>query len=618
MTSGRSAQGCWTCRLRRKKCDEATPVCFSCDSRNIRCHGYGQRPEWMDGGERERAELARIKQCVKKNRRQKRLRSQQLHSAASPQTPPLTGSDQHITEGNDNRNVSRVTKTGPDRREDLSPTVSHPPESPLDPSSHNADGNYNGEYLSLIPEVNTPNCPAKLSLPARSPSQHHLPQSVLPPLRILHHRETELLMHYLDHVFHLQFRFHSPSVRTGGRGWLLWLLIRTGPLYHAALSLSALHQHVILHRKENADSSGTWNRLSPTLHELNEYHGRTLQELQICLQTSQMDTDHPDLGRQVEILACGVQLISFQLFQGGVSDWQMHVNAVAALISSIEDHRQSQLEHSPDGEEPHTSADPFSAPSPEEAALHFLSAVVIWFDIAACVSTGTAPRLLHHHPSLLGSGRIDLANVMGCRSWAMETIGQIAALSAWKQELVTDGRGVSIWELVEKGKSIQSRLESEIGALEAETVTEYQRNSTRAVQSAITYAFACGALVYLHVTVSGAYPSLPEIKSSVSQTLSALYNVVQVSNDPQSIRGVVWPLCVAGCMVDLETGLQEEYRHLILDMGDDAREFGNTSTVLSVMEKCWEMRQTHPKGDGDGPWDWRRAMECLGVRAFLI
>lgn len=267
----------------------------------------------MDGGERERAELARIKQCVKKNRRQKRLRSQQLRSAASPQTPPLTGSDQHITEGNDNRNVSRVTKTGPDRREDLSLTVSHPPESPLDPSSHNADGNYNGEYLSLIPEVNTPNCPAKLSLPARSPSQHHLPQSVLPPLRILHHRETELLMHYLDHVFHLQFRFHSPSVRTGGRGWLLWLLIRTGPLYHAALSLSALHQHVILHRKENADSSGTWNRLSPTLHELNEYHGRTLQELQICLQTSQMDTDHPDLGRQVEILACGVQLISFQV-----------------------------------------------------------------------------------------------------------------------------------------------------------------------------------------------------------------------------------------------------------------------------------------------------------------
>lgn len=296
----------------------------------------------------------------------------------------------------------------------------------------------------------------------------------------------------------------------------------------------------------------------------------------------------------------------------------MHVKAVASLISSIEDHRQSRLDHSPEAAGYGVSADSFSAPSSEKAALDFLSAVVIWFDIAACASTGTAPRLLHYHPSLLLSGRIDLANVMGCRSWAMEIIGQIAALSAWKQELVTEGRGVSIWKLVERGSAIQARLESEIVTLQAEAVRGYHSSTTSSVQSAITYAFACGALVYLHVTVSGAHPSLTEMKSSVSQTLSALYNLVRVSNDNQAIRGVVWPLCVAGCMVDLETGLQEEYRNLILDMGDDAREFGNTSTVLSVMEKCWEMRHIQPKGDAEGPWDWRRAMECLGVRALLI
>lgn len=296
----------------------------------------------------------------------------------------------------------------------------------------------------------------------------------------------------------------------------------------------------------------------------------------------------------------------------------MHVNAVAALISSLEDHRQSQLEDSPVGSGCDASGDPVFAPSSEEAALDFLSAVVIWFDIAACASTGTAPRLLRHHSSLLGSGRADLANVMGCRSWTMEIIGQIAALDAWKTECVTDGTGVSIWELVEKGKSIQTRLESGIAALEAEAAMGDRQNSTSAIQCAITYSFACGAQVYLHVTVSGAHPSLPEIKRSVSQTLSALYTLVRVSNDRESIRGVVWPLCVAGCMVDLETNLHEEYRNLILDMGDDAREFGNTSTVLAVMEKCWEMRQMHPKGDAHGPWDWRRAMECLGVRAFLI
>lgn len=121
-------------------------------------------------------------------------------------------------------------------------------------------------------------------------------------------------MHYLDYVFHLQFRFHSPSIRTGGRGWLLWLLIRTGPLYHAALSLSALHQHTLLYRKKGTHSSPRESKYNSTLQELNEYHGRTLQELQVCLQNSQTDSGSPDLGKQIEILACGVQLISFQVF----------------------------------------------------------------------------------------------------------------------------------------------------------------------------------------------------------------------------------------------------------------------------------------------------------------
>ena len=53
-------------------------------------------------------------------------------------------------------------------------------------------------------------------------------------------------MHYLDIVFPLLFRFYNPLVSEGGRGWLLTILLRTKPLFHAALSLSAYHQKKLL------------------------------------------------------------------------------------------------------------------------------------------------------------------------------------------------------------------------------------------------------------------------------------------------------------------------------------------------------------------------------------
>ena len=58
--ASRSTHGCWTCRLRKKKCDENHPSCFRCTSLQIACDGYGPRPYWMDRGDLQR-EQARYK-----------------------------------------------------------------------------------------------------------------------------------------------------------------------------------------------------------------------------------------------------------------------------------------------------------------------------------------------------------------------------------------------------------------------------------------------------------------------------------------------------------------------------------------------------------------------------
>ncbi|KAK3695865.1 fungal-specific transcription factor domain-containing protein [Podospora appendiculata] len=39
--------GCWTCRSRRVKCDEATPTCRRCRQFGVQCEGYGVRLSWV-------------------------------------------------------------------------------------------------------------------------------------------------------------------------------------------------------------------------------------------------------------------------------------------------------------------------------------------------------------------------------------------------------------------------------------------------------------------------------------------------------------------------------------------------------------------------------------------
>ncbi|KAF4972582.1 hypothetical protein FSARC_855 [Fusarium sarcochroum] len=40
--------GCWTCRARKVKCDEAKPHCRKCRRKGIQCQGYGVRLQWVN------------------------------------------------------------------------------------------------------------------------------------------------------------------------------------------------------------------------------------------------------------------------------------------------------------------------------------------------------------------------------------------------------------------------------------------------------------------------------------------------------------------------------------------------------------------------------------------
>ena len=144
---------------------------------------------------------------------------------------------------------------------------------------------------------------------------------VQPPKSLGDNIEANLMMHYLDNVFYIQFRFFTPSISTGARGWLLSLLNRTKPLYHAALSLSAFHRQSLLQQIQTGQAQTDY------LHELERHYKLTLEELQLFIQAHRENTSSVEaFGGNIQILACMVQLISFEVCQ------------IVLLLSSVKIH----------------------------------------------------------------------------------------------------------------------------------------------------------------------------------------------------------------------------------------------------------------------------------------
>lgn len=266
----RSTQGCWTCRIRHKKCDETRPLCTACTSRKVQCHGYGEKPIWLDGGALEQAHRKDIKKAVKQNFRL-------LRQSKSPNLRGDRARTEHRPNGTDLDSLKRSSRQG-DLERSISPDLAEPSNAELG--------------SSLFPTAP----PAPSSIAPQAPNSVPLGRNVF------EYRDAELLMHYFDYVFPLQFRFLAQDLDKGGRGWLLWLLVKTGPLYQAALSLAALHQYTLRYRDQ-----------SEKYVELHSYHSKALRDLQLFLQENQATNTVGETSRQMEVLACGVSLISFEV-----------------------------------------------------------------------------------------------------------------------------------------------------------------------------------------------------------------------------------------------------------------------------------------------------------------
>jgi hypothetical protein len=101
----------------------------------------------------------------------------------------------------------------------------------------------------------------------------------------------------------------------------------------------------------------------------------------------------------------------------------------------------------------------------------------------------------------------------------------------------------------------------------------------------VTQIFADAGLIYLQTVISSD-PFVLHIKT-------ALQNIKMATSlipDPRMFRGLVWPLCVAGCMESSQRD-QEFLTNTAARAILDSLRFGNSGQALQILEKSWELQQ---------------------------
>lgn len=280
----------------------------------------------------------------------------------------------------------------------------------------------------------------------------------------------------------------------------------------------------------------------------------------------------------------------------------MHLSAASSLVTELKSDELQRVRP--------------ELPTSYESALSFFASVITWYDILSCATTRLKPSFegVCVNP---GQGFLSLDKVMGCENWAMLLIRDITILEEWKSTIQATGN-ISLRELARRAGAIEARLEDGLRrrseTVDASQTFDVQQShpmptSYNNLIEQITRAFACSALVYLHVVISGAHPELSEMQDSVMRTISALREI----SDRKIVSTLSWPLCIAGCMAVEDE--QDTFRSFTAPDPVGFIPFGNSLKVLTLLEKCWDMRK---QGRDSIAINWKSAMNCLGVDVLLI
>ncbi|KAF8206156.1 fungal-specific transcription factor domain-containing protein [Mycena galopus ATCC 62051] len=637
-----SKGGCWTCRLRRKKCDENRKgnSCQTCIRLTIQCLGWGpKRPEWMRDKQAVEAYKADIKAQLT---RAGLIRGQPRSSLLSP----MPGSQSRLHDGSIRRPYphhrrSADASTGSLLNFDAGvdyPSYQYAPRHSMYPAMPGASNpafyhlpavSYSDPNVASPVEFN-----ASIFGPGQTQQQFDSPVSSnpgstqIPPLdfdfaqlgndgfdfAVREPSPTEAFplfadhsslqenhcIYYFEHVRKVQYIFAGNTVTNVTCSMIVQE--PRGAVTNAVCALASLHytRMRVAHGFEAPDTN-------PEHSTAKYFHDEAYFQLHNAKQVRGL------YGESDAIAA--LHLVWFSQLSGGATDWQPVFAVACDWVAQQTDLLRSD--------------DPKLALQALPVTGQLIVKLTLWLDIFSSLTMMRPPKYLALYKRLFGdlagrhlqNGDTRMDSLTGCPEEVLLGIAEVSELSHWKATEKRKG-SLSNRDLIRRGDEIEQRLRKasslprKIGGGDRTplhpTLVQAESDAVDAVpfpsndaRQLVAKIFSEAVLLYLHTVLSDSNPGVPEISNSVGMIVQLLGQLPPSEVD----RALVFPICLAGCMTD-----DSNWRDFLkgrLQALDES--LGNLMRTRLLMEAVWQKRDV-----SGATVDWRETMRERGLNLLLV
>lgn len=620
--------GCYTCRLRRKKCDEGKIQCKACRHLGLQCE-Y-KRPLWWSNNDQRRIQKENIKAIIKRTKTQEKCAAQMAPPMGADTPPGLsyslpTSATYSVTPGTRAPSVDDQYSPG------VGYDFSQPPEAcdshaqphvfspsydpnpyfhPYTPVPYEVDIKTESQmFVNDIPTrkdsststYSTWHPPAEMTPLADNEWVHegifentdlfvgeegpevdffaHQPPFAAQNLAIdVDERDRPLLNHFIENVQHLLFPVLEVNRPGLAQSELVLPSLATNRCYlHCCLSIAAEHLKSTrsLEGQEAEDElmrirGATVNVLNSELQK--ESLGQPLDYRQLLDATLAMTLYKCSVGRPDETLLD--------------IPWHGHFQLISDLVKRLQ--LEFAVEHIP-GHEPQTPV---------------CMTQTTWIDILGATMKARNPLFAaSYREKFQDDDTSGLRTVMGCEDKVMYLISEIACLDAIKVEGRTDD--YSICQMIRLlGHFLDSTTPQPPRELRNPIMDSGLIDPVQLSEN-ITAIFRIAARIYL----VGLVPDHTDTRTSIADLVNQMADAMEfIPSGPHGFdRSVVWPLLIAGSASTPSSRLRKLIPERVAAMGG-LGEYGSFGRMVRVLQEVW--RQSD---EGQNPEENRRNVHWRDV-----
>ncbi|KAL9051448.1 MAG: hypothetical protein Q9162_006017 [Coniocarpon cinnabarinum] len=660
----RSRSGCFTCRLRRKKCDEGRPVCRACKHLGVECE-Y-KRPAWWQHPDRRKQHKEIIKEIIRNTKMEQKPSQQQqaaaqAHAAAttantaaatsSMNTPPslchsLPTSETHSEMFPRTRAASTDSHFSPkfdiETPKDFfnsTPMMAPPQWTPM----HSASGQFpyyspfeveikteSHMFLNDVP-TQTESVVSTFSTPHAQrapPGSGSLPSGIFPPAQLEGWVEQELLDSHNEmikegeppidfNIFDFPHAPFSPShqavvdVDEGDRYLLDHFLEHVSRLVFPVMDV-------------NQPGSARSRMMLPALESNKCY-------LECCLSTAALhlkacgegneNTDNDIMRHRCTLISelCEAFNRETELSQTleamlGLIVFQAAVGSANDGLPDIPWHQHYHGAHDLASKLGLLSDSPDSFHNFHATQVPFNTTLTSWIDILGATVLGRVPSFADTYRGKLEAGiSSGLEEVMGCDDRVMYLISEIACLESLK----TLGQLKDDLQLCNHITALGEALTmTESGGLEVNQVyTPSGSIRPKQLSQNITAAFRVAARIHLCSLVPEFDRFQPSITALVDQLVD-IWNYIPTGLDGFD-RTLNWPLLVTGAVSIEGSRFRKVFAERSNAMGTAAH-YGAFAHMTDILDEVWKVNDVKlPEGKRQSV-HWRDVMQQKGWDYLLI